>query len=724
MKRLALALALVATSGSAWAQVPAGNEFIVNTYRTGVQDFPNTANTPRGDFVVVWTDDSGADGDDTSARGQRFDRAGTPLGGEFQANTHTTGLQSLFGDVSVGMDPRGGFVVTWQSYDQVAPYSGFDVFGQRYQPGGQPAGGEFQVNTVTAGDQGGFLSFGDGAVATARDGSFVVVWSSYQDDVSYRDVRGQRFDAAGAPIGGEFEINTATSGYQTLPDVAMDAAGNFVVVWATYGDGGTDTFGIAGQRYAADGTVRGGEFAVNTYTTGAQGHFYGFEPSVAVAPEGHFVVAWDGSGPGDVDGSFARMFDGTGAPVGAEFIVNTYTTGTQYLPDAGIDHLGNFVVAWRDSSQEGAGATGYGIFGQRFRADGTPRGGEFHVNTYTTSVQDSPSLSVDAVGNFLVSWSGGLPGGTSNEILVRRFGGLAPWALRVDIARNGVIEPGETFDVRPSWENFSGATLTGLGGVLANPAGPGAPAITDGTAAYPDVANGAATECTGSDCYAMSVSGTRPAFHWDVTADETITPDAQGQAKRWTLHVGASFSDVSTTSGFYRFIETMLHHSVTGGCAAGLYCPANTTTRREMAVFVLAAKEGPGYAPPACVTPPFNDVPITSGFCPFIAELSRRGVVGGCGDGNYCPASPVTRQEMAIFALATLDPTFVPPACTVPPFLDVPITSGFCPYIAELSRRGVVGGCGGGNYCPAGLVTRQEMAVFIAGTFSLALYGI
>jgi hypothetical protein len=59
----------------------------------------------------------------------------------------------------------------------------------------------------------------------------------------------------------------------------------------------------------------------------------------------------------------------------------------------------------------------------------------------------------------------------------------------------------------------------------------------------------------------------------------------------------------------------------------------------------------------------------------------------------------------------------------VPPFADVPTSSPFCPHIAELQRRGVIGGCGGGNFCPAAGVSRQEMAVFISGTFGLALYG-
>jgi hypothetical protein len=116
-------------------------------------------------------------------------------------------------------------------------------------------------------------------------------------------------------------------------------------------------------------------------------------------------------------------------------------------------------------------------------------------------------------------------------------------------------------------------------------------------------------------------------------------------------------------------------------------------------------------------------VPETSPFCRFIEELASRGVVSGCGGGNYCPADPVSREQMAVFVLATLDPMLSPPPCTTPIFGDVPTISPFCRWIEELARRGVVTGCGGGNYCPADPVTREQMGVFITETFSLRLYG-
>jgi len=189
--------------------------------------------------------------------------------------------------------------------------------------------------------------------------------------------------------------------------------------------------------------------------------------------------------------------------------------------------------------------------------------------------------------------------------------------------------------------------------------------------------------------------------------------------------MGSSFTDVPTSNLFYKFIETLLHKSVTGGCGVDTYCPANITTREQMSAFVLVSKEGAGYNPPACAPPNlFIDVPETSGFCKFIEELANRGVVAGCAPGRYCPTDPVTRAQMSVFVLRTLDPTLNPPACGTPVFADVPASDPFCKWIEELARRNIVTGCGGGNYCPNDGVTREQMGVFLSLTFGLTLYGV
>ncbi|HEY0515463.1 MAG TPA: S-layer homology domain-containing protein [Thermoanaerobaculia bacterium] len=158
----------------------------------------------------------------------------------------------------------------------------------------------------------------------------------------------------------------------------------------------------------------------------------------------------------------------------------------------------------------------------------------------------------------------------------------------------------------------------------------------------------------------------------------------------------------------------------TPGCGNGGYCPGVAMTRDEMAIFLLRAKAGGGYTPPACTTPMFSDVPCSSSYAPWINELVRRGVTAGCGNGKYCPATSVTRAQMAVFLLATLQgPGWSPPACTSPAFADMPCTSPFAPWVNELVRRGVTAGCGGGNYCPDSVVNRDQMAVFVSTTFGL-----
>jgi len=297
-----------------------------------------------------------------------------------------------------------------------------------------------------------------------------------------------------------------------------------------------------------------------------------------------------------------------------------------------------------------------------------------------------------------------------------------PAALAVDASGNRVFQPGETVVMAPSWRNVGTQVIT-LTGVASNFTGPGGPTYTivDGSAAYGTLAVGQAAACT--DCYSLSVNGARPVIHWDATVLETVTPTAT--TKNWTLHIGDSFTDVPGSNPFYRFIETLLHRSVTGGCTANAYCPTSSTSREQMPVFVLVSKERAGYTPPPCTTPPFNDVPTSSPFCPWIQELAVRGVVGGCGGGNYCPTTAVARDTMAVFVLATLEGAgYAPPPCTTPPFNDVPTSSPFCRWIQELAVRGIVGGCGGGNYCPSQPVSREQMSVFLAGGFGLALYGI
>jgi hypothetical protein len=180
-------------------------------------------------------------------------------------------------------------------------------------------------------------------------------------------VHGQRYKANGFLMGGQFQVNTYTTDTQARPSVASDSAGNFVVVWQSYGSAGGDTsaYSVQGQRYDASGARVGGQFQVNTSTTNTQTH-----PVVAIDSYGDFVVVWDGYGsPGNdpfvsVQG---QIYDSGGAAVGGPFQVNTYTTAQQFFPSIASDPLGkDFVVVWHSIGSAGSDTDNLSIQGQRY----------------------------------------------------------------------------------------------------------------------------------------------------------------------------------------------------------------------------------------------------------------------------------------------------------------------------------------------------------------------
>jgi uncharacterized repeat protein (TIGR01451 family) len=114
---------------------------------------------------------------------------------------------------------------------------------------------------------------------------------------------------------------------------------------------------------------------------------------------------------------------------------------------------------------------------------------------------------------------------------------------------------------------------------------------------------------------------------------------------------GTVFADVTVGHQFAAWIEQLLATGITSGCASAppRYCPEASVTRGQMAVFLLKAKHGAGYTPPAPTQQTFGDVPLSHLFAAWIYQLAAEGITGGCGGGNYCPESSVTRGQMAVF---------------------------------------------------------------------------
>ena len=182
----------------------------------------------------------------------------------------------------------------------------------------------------------------------------------------------------------------------------------------------------------------------------------------------------------------------------------------------------------------------------------------------------------------------------------------------------------------------------------------------------------------------------------------------------------ARFLDVSPLIPIWPFVEKIAIGGITAGCGNGNYCPNDPVTRAQMSVFLLRGSHGGTYNPPAATGTVFSDVPANGFAAAWIEELHAEAIAAGCGGTSFCPASPITRAQMAVFLLrGKHGAAYNPPPATGTKFTDVPASSFAAAWIEELSTEGISGGCGSGNYCPTAAVTRGQMAVFLAVTFSL-----
>lgn len=658
-------------------------EFQVNTSSPGASSCDGIATGKDGRFVVTWT----ADVSNLEILGRSFDTQGTPLDDPFPVNEITTGNQA---SSSVARDASGRFIVVWS--DENA-----SIFGRRFGADGTPLGDSFQINTSTA--------LSPPRVACDPSGNFVVAWSSNHELVA------RRFDSNGASLGDPFPVGPAL--YEQ-PGLAMSIAG-FVVAWPGYarrfdpaGNPMTDAIPVASQP--PNGVI--------------------VTADVAMGEDGAFVVVWDDC-IGDhcfpvgitdvamaVEGVSGRRYFSDGTPRGDSFSIQP----GGWAPRVASDSVNNFLVTWGSGSVE---ARYYDIFGQAVSP-------AFPVNETAGAGAPRPALADD--GSFVVAWTGGSY--DVHDVKGRKSGVRASPVIEMDpafvvspppaaIGGNGVFEPGETQVLRTAWVNDTAGDVE-LSGTASSFTGPAGATYTldDGTASYGTIPGSHSASCT--DCYTVTVStpAIRPSLHWDAQLQEVLNI---GVPKTWDVHIGESFPDVPRGHLFYRYIETLLHNGVTGGCAGGGYCPADPVTRAQMAVFLLKSKFGAAHIPPPCTGAVFTDVSCGSAFDPWIEALAGLQITGGCGGGLYCPNNTVTRQQMAALLLKTLEgSSYDPPDCAGI-FADVPCTpgAGFADWVEELYNRQITGGCSAAplHYCPTSPNNRGQMAAFLTKTFELVLYG-
>ena len=670
--------------------------------------------------------------------------------GELMANTNTTNNQQR---ASVADNPDGGFLIAWNG--DAAQTGFFDIQAQLFDRHGVKVGPEFQVDQAPAGR----VEFTPD-VAAGGNGNYIVVWADFNQTVTDSEIQMRRFDAAGAPLGAAVQVNTHTTGMQRLPQVAAAPSGKFVVVWESAGQDG-DGLGVFGQQFNAAGAPVGGEFAVNTYTTGdqdravldmndnrftvafedGQGGISARDFGAFLGPGAQYPVLTNAQGPGIgiLDGTSNTMFAGERLgdiwasrhyPGGSsEFVVGPSSTYLYFQPHVSRNEAGTDVnICW---GAQTPAPVQYTTFCREFAWNGTRLFDEGQKwQGWTTALL--PYIEQDSAFYGQRVAVGQRSSGSNDEVFYRYS--HHPAAVNFEFGDGSVRFIKQNTDYSSSAVIFNAlGTSDSFESTLADgslrPASFNTVVINDGTADYGSVPPGGTADCSDTaDCFNIRVPGPRPSLHWDEAVTETLNT---GVSKTWLLHVAESFADVPDTNLFIEFIENLLHNGITAGGACGGYCPTDGVKRQQMAVFLLKSRFGQNFVPPPATGTVFTDVPLSNPFASWIETLFLLGVTGGCSGGpppapiQFCPDATVNRQQMAVFLLKAFEgSSYVPPAATGI-FQDLPPGNPFAAWAEELYDRGVTGGCVPPplQYCPTNPTIRQQMAAFLVKPFGLQLYG-
>ncbi|MBN2456109.1 MAG: hypothetical protein JXB29_06175 [Sedimentisphaerales bacterium] len=311
-------------------------------------------------------------------------------------------------DPAIAIDGADNFIVAWNSYGQDSNSGG--IFGQRFLSNSELIGGEFPVNTTTYGNQ------RKPSVAVNDAGNFVVVCqgpqSTLQED---EDIFARRLDANGQPINGEFIVNTYTDNRQICPKVAMNKTGAFAVTWERHEVySSLEVTGISCQLYDSNGSTIGNEIQVESFL----GCRY---PDVAMDDNGDFTVVWmqEKNAYYNSNVVLARQYNDDGSPKGQPLEVSV--TGFNTVTRPAIDTTGNghFVVAW---SSRPNNTDYYNVYARRYKFDGTSLTDEFIVNTTPSVAQQRPAAAMNNQRQFVILWNSGLePNETGREVLGQKY---------------------------------------------------------------------------------------------------------------------------------------------------------------------------------------------------------------------------------------------------------------------------------------------------------------
>ncbi|MBI5790411.1 MAG: DUF4347 domain-containing protein [Rhodocyclales bacterium] len=346
-------------------------EFGVNAFMPTYNTTPSVAMLAGGGHVVTWENNY-------QSWFQRHDALGAKVGDPVAVGQYTY-------DTDIVALADGGFAIAYYGFQPGG--GGYAIRSAHYDAGGNLL--HSQILQVEGGTP--YVYGVDPVIAALEGGGYAVAWSRH-DGVTDWDIHAAVVGADGTVITPNFLVSTPTpelaytSGFQYYPSITATAGGGFAVGWYDGGQTRTRAFDSAGTSLAAELPVGTG----------------GNEPAVVGLADGDLLTLWQ-SWTGDGYDVFAARYDADPEveSYGSVTTVNDTKSSMQDSASAAATPDGGYVVVWASDGQDGSG---YGIYGQRFAANGSKAGEEFRVNGTTLVDQLRPDVAVAPDGDFVVTW--------------------------------------------------------------------------------------------------------------------------------------------------------------------------------------------------------------------------------------------------------------------------------------------------------------------------------
>jgi mono/diheme cytochrome c family protein len=374
--------------------IPVGSAFYLTNCLTCQQHQPVVAGSPAGNFMTAWTG-AAPQVVEQGVFGRPFGASGGPAAPPFAVVQEPQPPQY---DAAVATDASGDFVLAWG-----ATSNGLSsILAQRYDSTGGALGPVIEVasDAISSPDN---PTNQKPAVAVNPNGGFYVAWIALPPAGAAGGapprVLARRFDATGAPLGGQIQVSTGLV-LGDRPSICVDQSSRLIAVW-TFVDAfrpfQPSKVGVAARRLRPRGAPIGPEIIIAGPTAATA------SAAVSCGRRNSWVVAWhanDETNP-ELIPVVAQIWNRAGQPL-PPFLVVEGNEQISLNPSISHDPSGNFVVAWETRDGQS-----FGISARRFAPDASSASGEVQVATSAPQGASArPMVATLGTGEFVVVWEG------------------------------------------------------------------------------------------------------------------------------------------------------------------------------------------------------------------------------------------------------------------------------------------------------------------------------